>query len=114
MVQRLILRLVVGDLAIFIAILFGTAAGLVMKFELDRRYIFAPTDKPTTKLFSGYMFTGIGTTALFWGSELIFFYWFKSEFAREVGAILGLGAGYLIKYRLDKRYVFHTQNLVGK
>ena len=30
---------------------------------------------------------------------------------RELGAIIGLGVGYLIKYHLDRRYVFTDTRL---
>ena len=33
----------------------------------------------------------------------------KQENMREIGAILGLTLGYIIKYNLDKRYVFKEQ-----
>jgi len=49
---------------------------------------------------------GIITTLLFWGVELGFDYFFDHHLAKYAGAITGLSLGYLIKYHLDKRFVF--------
>ncbi|MCY4178204.1 MAG: GtrA family protein, partial [Endozoicomonadaceae bacterium] len=49
---------------------------------------------------------GLATTAIFWGTEYFFQIIFKTDFMRYTGGIIGLIAGYLIKYRLDKRFVF--------
>ncbi|MEM7669469.1 MAG: GtrA family protein, partial [Pseudomonadota bacterium] len=48
------------------------------------------------------------TTVIFWGTEVAFYWHFGSEEMRELGAVLGLTVGYLIKYQLDRRYVFEV------
>ena len=52
---------------------------------------------------------GTFSTIIFWGTESIFLIIWKEETMREIGAILGLIIGYIIKYRLDKRYVFRKE-----
>ena len=109
--QELTVSLYNGQYGIYAAILAGTVTGLVCKFVLDKRYIFAARSNGKRELighFWAYTLTGGITTLLFWGFELGFDYWFDSSAARYAGAVIGLSIGYTIKYRLDKRYVFNT------
>jgi putative flippase GtrA len=95
-----------------IAIVAGTATGLVSKYILDKRFIFknkSTTTRDSFAKFSAYSLTGVITTLLFWGFEFGFDSYFGSKFARYSGAIIGLAIGYGIKYRLDKRYVFNSE-----
>lgn len=92
-----------------VAMAAGTATGLVAKYVLDKRWIFA--DRATglaaqSHRFGLYTLTGGLTTALFWATELVFHSAFGSAPMRDVGAVLGLGLGYAAKYRLDRRFVF--------
>ena len=106
--QRIIMELVFIN-NYFLALLIGTLFGLVIKFILDKKYIFAYSDssiKNNSLKFSFYSFNGILTTLLFWGTESVFSFIYKTNFAREFGALIGLSIGYFIKYRLDKKYVF--------
>ena len=110
--QEITLLLYSGPYELALAILMGTAVGLVVKFLLDRKYIFQADSKPLSKdatQFIAYATTGVLTTILFWGSEIAFDYFFASKQARYVGAVLGLSCGYYVKYQLDKRYVFTTK-----
>lgn len=108
--QRLALSLVEGGWAFPFALIVGTFVGLVIKYGLDKRLIFE--DRSTGlaahgRRFSLYTLMGIATTAIFWGTETLFWFFWNSHSAREIGAVLGLSVGYFIKYRLDRRYVFH-------
>ena len=94
---------------IIFAMVAGTFVGLVIKYVLDKKWIFYdPSDDVVSdgKKFSKYTMTGIVTTAIFWLSETGFWYVFETDFMREAGAILGLMVGYIVKYRLDKKFVF--------
>jgi putative flippase GtrA len=90
-------------------VLFGTGVGFVVKFLLDRRYIFAYRQagfaRNTTVLIL-YGFTGVLTTAVFWLTEYLFARAFAFSGAAYLGAAIGLSIGYVIKYQLDKKYVF--------
>ena len=108
-VQRIFLNLQDSSSNIIIAIVMGTIAGLVIKYLLDKNWIFNNYDnsiKKNLEYFLRYSFFGIATTLIFWSFELGFLYIWKSDFAREIGAIIGLSIGYYIKYKLDKKYVF--------
>ena len=45
---------------------------------------------------------GIISKIIFWGTKTIFWVIWESEKMRELGAILGLTLGYIVKYKLDK------------
>ncbi len=49
---------------------------------------------------------GVVTTAIFWSTETAFWVIWHTDLARETGAVLGLAVGYVVKYRLDRRFVF--------
>lgn len=107
--QRISLFVYVGLGSLYIAMLAGTLVGLIVKYILDKKYIFyhIPQDKADdVKKFAIYTAMGILTTVIFWGTELGFDALFKSENAKYLGAIIGLSIGYAIKYFLDKKYVF--------
>ncbi len=98
-----------GQARLIAALICGTGIGLVVKYVLDKRWIFDDPLRPArdeTRTFSLYTLTGVATTALFWGVESLFWTIWQTRDMRELGAILGLSAGYVIKYNLDKRFVF--------
>lgn len=108
--QAIVFAAYSGPLELALAIAVGTIVGLVVKFELDRRLIFyAPRQDAgaTGVTFLFYAATGLFTTAIFWGTETLT--WFATHGApgsQYVGGFIGLTIGYLVKYQLDKRYVF--------
>jgi putative flippase GtrA len=99
-----------GEYSLYIGMLFGTTIGLLVKFILDKKYIFHYESKGASdnliKLFL-YTVVGIITTALFWGLEISFDALFKSNLAKYLGAAIGLTFGYTLKYFLDKKFVFN-------
>ena len=91
------------------AIAAGTLTGLVVKYLLDKRWIFHDTETGLAvhgRKFALYTAMGIVTTAIFWGSETAFWLIWQSQPARELGAVLGLTVGYVTKYHLDRCFVF--------
>jgi len=113
--QELALQIMVQlwpfEYLITLSILFGTGVGLVVKYLLDKRYIFQFTADSLghdARLFALYTFMGIFTTAIFWGVEFSFHAIFETKEMRYLGGVIGLAIGYIIKYRLDKHYVFRT------
>lgn len=109
--QDIVTRFYPGPFAILLAMVAGTGAGLVVKYVLDKRYIFrfrARDLGQDSRTFVLYTLMGLVTTAVFWGFELGFHYLFASREMRYAGAVIGLSIGYLAKYHLDKRYVFRT------
>lgn len=109
--QELVVQLWPFEYLITLSIFIGTGVGLVVKYLLDKRYIFQFTADSLghdAKLFVLYTAMGIITTAIFWGVEWSFHAIFQTKEMRYLGAVIGLTIGYIIKYRLDKRYVFRS------
>jgi putative flippase GtrA len=116
-VQRLVLGSSEQTLRYLVAIAAGTLAGLVIKYILDKRWIFYDLGAGLTQhgtKFTLYTAMGLVTTAIFWGSETLFWYVGHNDRWRELGAILGLAIGYVVKYRLDRRFVFTNTALQPK
>ena len=113
-VQRLVLT--GGDTTLWFmaAVGAGTIIGLVVKYILDKRWIFGDTStgvKAHSKKFGLYTAMGLITTAIFWGTETAFWLTWKTDAMRELGAVLGLAVGYVVKYNLDRRFVFTDRRL---
>jgi putative flippase GtrA len=56
---------------------------------------------------------GIVTTAIFWSTETAFWLIWETHTMRELGAVLGLSLGYVVKYALDRRFVFKDTQKVA-
>ena len=99
--QDIVIRNYIGAFDILISVVVGTGVGLVVKYILDKRYIFRFRARDVAhdgKTFALYTLMGLATTVIFWG--------FETKEMRYLGGIIGLAIGYLTKYHLDKRYVF--------
>lgn len=110
--QRMALATVPDPFGFPAALLAGTGLGLIAKYLLDRRWIFAsaaarPTEE--ARQFTLYGLTGVVTTLLFWATETGFWLAWRTDAMRELGAVIGLAMGYTIKYRLDAAYVFRPE-----
>ena len=98
-----------GYLSLYLALFLGTLSGLVLKYILDKKFIFyfeTKTKKENGKKFFLYSLMGVFTTIIFWGFEIGFDYIFQGEIAKYIGALIGLAIGYIVKYNLDKKFVF--------
>lgn len=107
--QRLSFLVYEGFLSLYVAMFIGTVAGLVLKYVLDKKYIFfhkPKSKKDDGKKFFLYSLMGVFTTIIFWGFEIGFDAMFESENAKYIGAVIGLSIGYVVKYFLDKKFVF--------
>lgn len=96
---------------IYLAIAFGNASGLVFKYICDKYWVFddpGMTLAGDSRKFALYAAFGVFTTLIFWGVELAFHYAFQSAFMTNLGAVIGLGIGYVVKYNLDKHVTFRT------
>ena len=107
--QFIILAIYLQDFSLYIAMFFGTITGLIAKYILDKKYIFyyvVKDKKEDSQKFILYSIMGVFTTVIFWGFEIGFDYIFDSEIAKYIGALVGLSIGYIVKYFLDKKFVF--------
>lgn len=107
--QWLFFELLIGWWVLYVALAFGTVAGLLTKYILDKKWIFnyrAISKSDDLNKFGLYSLMGASTTVIFWGTEMFFFHVLAFEGSQYVGGALGLGIGYIVKYFLDKRFVF--------
>ncbi len=110
--QYLSLEIYSREYSLYLAMGAGTLTGLVVKYLLDKRYIFYyDTENRQEDLarFILYSFMGVFTTLVFWVSELSFNYLFRFNESKYIGAAVGLTIGYITKYFLDKRFVFRKE-----
>jgi putative flippase GtrA len=107
--QKIYISLSSERLAVPLSVLAGTAVGLSVKFLLDKAWIFRYQHRNVAhglKSFFLYSMMGVATTAIFWGLELGADLICRTEAARLAGGAVGLVIGYLVKYKLDKKFVF--------
>ena len=106
-----------GDtLALLLSIVAGTGTGLIVKYVLDKKWIFAFHAKDRlsgVRAFVLYTMFSVVTTVIFWAFEFGAEWMFGGEVARYTGAVIGLAIGYTAKYRLDKHITFSSQFAKG-
>ena len=107
--QAASLSLYHGYGGLMVSVLAGTAIGFIVKYVLDKHLIFfdkrASATRELTKVVL-YGVTAIVTTIVFWSAEFGFWIMWRTALAKYAGAVIGLGIGYMIKYLLDRRFVF--------
>jgi putative flippase GtrA len=109
--QELVIRGYTGAFAVLLSVVVGTAVGLVVKYVLDKRYIFRFRSRDAVhegQTLLAYTVIGLVTTVIFLSFEFGFNRLFETKEMRYIGAISGLALGYLAKYHLDKRFTFNT------
>lgn len=116
-VQKLSFFLYQGPYSLFIAMIAGTGSGFVLKYLLDKFFVFKYTaqnkaEEAKTVFLYGLM--AIVTTLIFWGTELAFDWAIAADWGKYLGAVIGLTAGYIIKYYLDSKFVFKTHPTTQK
>ena len=107
--QAVGMALYTGPGAVAISMVAGTVTGLVTKYVLDKRWIFSHVSRDRlheARTFVLYIAMGVVTTLVFWGAELGFHLAFQSDAMRYLGGVIGLVAGYVLKFQLDRRWVF--------
>ena len=92
-----------------ISILSGTIVGFVLKYILDKQWIFLDAydgaHRELRKIFL-YGFFSVLMTLLFWSFEIAFWKVGGTEFAKYLGGALGLAIGNFAKYLLDRTFTF--------
>jgi putative flippase GtrA len=95
-----------------LSILAGTAVGFAVKYVLDKHWIFFDETialrHEVNKVFLYGLFSA-ATTLVFWGFELSFLAIGKTEFAKYLGAVIGLAVGNFAKYFLDREFTFNQK-----
>jgi putative flippase GtrA len=107
--QDMTTRVYHGAYDVMVSVLVGTGVGLIVKYLLDKRFIFRFKARDLAhdgRTFLLYACMGILTTLIFWGVEFLFDHLFQTKELRYLGGVIGLAIGYFTKYHLDKKYVF--------
>ena len=107
--QRMVLSAGSSAFQFALAVGTGTVVGLIMKYLLDKRWIFYDTRSGLYghgHQFALYSAIGLLTTGVFWGFETVFWLIWHDDAMRELGAVFGLIIGYVAKFKLDQRFVF--------
>jgi len=110
--QEAVIR-AVPVLPLAFSILAGTAVGFAVKYLLDKKWIFfddyvsAGSEARKVTLYGLF---SVGTTLIFWAFEVSFWAIWQTDFAKYSGGALGLAVGYLLKYALDRRFVFRPES----
>lgn len=102
-------RVLSPSYAIVAALLVGTVIGVVVKYALDKRYIFRYQTTSVgheARTFVVYALLSVATTIVFWAFELGSAAVFQTDVARYAGGAVGLVVGYTVKYVLDSKYTF--------
>jgi len=92
-----------------LSILIGTAAGFILKYLLDKKWVFDDGydgHKQELQKITLYAAFSVVTTLIFWGFEVTFWILWRTDFAKYTGAVLGLAIGYAAKFALDRSFVF--------
>lgn len=94
---------------LMLSIVVGTLVGFFIKYVVDKTWTFR--ERYTTPLGEAQRITLSGlfsvlTTLIFWAFELGFYAIWQTDFAKYLGAVLGLSIGYILKFWLDRHHVF--------
>lgn len=92
-----------------LSILMGTAVGFILKYLLDKKWVFNDGHdgyKQEMQKITLYGAFSVITTLIFWGCEVAFWILWETDFAKYTGAVLGLAIGYTAKFALDRSFVF--------
>jgi len=94
------------------SILCGTAVGFFVKYLLEKRWVFFDGyDGKAKELrkITVYGLSGVATTLLFWAVELAAWHLGGTDAAKYIGAAIGLSIGNVVKYLLDRKFVFRSR-----
>lgn len=95
--------------ALPLSILMGTAAGFILKYLLDKKWVFDDGyngHRQELQKITLYGAFSVLTTLIFWGFEVVFWAIWRTDFAKYTGAVIGLAIGYIAKFALDRTFVF--------
>lgn len=109
--QMLSISLYKGAYSIEISIAAGIIFGFPVRYILEKHYIFKFQSKNIQHdgmLFLLYSILSIFTTTIFLTIEYGFHLIFSNDMLRYLGGAIGLVLGCIVKYHLDKKYVFKS------
>jgi putative flippase GtrA len=115
--QFIIRQAYTGPFNFYLALAGGTIAGLIIKYPLDKKFIFnyAPNSiSEDAKKFITYTYISVFTTLIFWAVEMAFHLLFDNQIYDYIGGFLGLIIGNFVKYQCDKAITFKTHYILTR
>ncbi len=103
--------LLAGAGAYVLALFCGTAMGWIVKYTLDKHYVFKHETHSRVQLagnMATHASTGVIFTLVFWTIETLFLLFVDIPGAMYLGAIVGLSLSYLLRYQVDRLIVFRS------
>jgi putative flippase GtrA len=97
-----------------LSILVGTATGFVLKYLLDKKWVFDDGyggHRQELQKITLYGVFSVFTTLVFWSFEVAFWVIWHTDFAKYTGAVIGLAIGYAAKFMLDRAFVFKERQV---
>jgi putative flippase GtrA len=97
-----------------LSILTGTGTGFLLKYLLDKRWVFKDaygSQRQELRKITLYGMFSVFTTLLFWIVEVAFWAAWRTDFAKYTGAVIGLAVGYTAKFVLDRTFVFKERRV---
>jgi putative flippase GtrA len=97
-----------------LSILMGTATGFVLKYLLDKKWVFDDGyggHRQELQKITLYGVFSVFTTLVFWSFEVAFWVIWRTDFAKYAGAVIGLAIGYAAKFMLDRAFVFKERQV---
>jgi putative flippase GtrA len=95
-----------------LSILAGTAAGFILKYLMDKKWVFDDGysgHRQELQKITLYGVFSVFTTLVFWSFEVTFWIIWRTDFAKYTGAVIGLAIGYAAKFALDRAFVFRER-----
>jgi len=109
LIQFLSVQIYRGIFFIELSIIIATLLTMPTRYFIEKNYVFYGLQKSSDSLsFSMYTFSAIVSTIIFWSIEYSFHLIYYSDLLRYLGGILGLSIGFIIKFFIDKLYIFNT------
>jgi putative flippase GtrA len=107
--QQGALALYRGPFDVPASIVAGTAVGFVVKYGLDKYFIFDERELEAghmTRQVALYGLTAVASTLVFWAMEIVFWIATGDVPWKYFGGAIGISLGYVLKFLLDRRWVF--------
>lgn len=109
-VQRLFFLGLNHPNAILFAMPIGAGVALLVKYFLDRKYIFEVASSPNQREFFRYAISGGLITLIFFVVEYLIWSLYETALARDLGIFVGMMTGYALKYFFDRNFVFVAES----
>lgn len=114
LVQRLVFAVYHGPQTIVVAMVVGAGVALTAKYFLDRKWVLGVRHAADEEEIIKYAMAGATITLVFFAFQYTIWIFYQTDLARDIGIVLGMAVGYLIKFLIDRKFVFVESRSRGK